>query len=181
MLRFVLFAIAVVSLSAQTPKRTIEERIEDSDKLRDLTVLRSVSALRIGDFGIVSDTGTVTNISSNDGRKLLFDSLVRYNVPVEWTPTISSGYTTEIPTLFFSNSHNKSGCTNGCVVIHNVFRLEVFETVTLQRVKPVKRSVVVWSVEEEADFEHEPDKDEIITALKRLAEKFSLSYLAANR
>jgi hypothetical protein len=173
--------IAAFSLLAQTPNRLTEEQIANADKQRDVKLLRGLPKIRLGQVALTGSGGIANSVPEDEGRKLLFDSLRRYNVPVEWTPASSSGYTTEIPTLFLSNSVTKGGCTNGCIVVHAMFRLELFETVTLSRVSPVKWNLPVWSIEEETDFDPATNRDEALNVLKRLIEKFSLSYLAANR
>ena len=177
----IVLTLAVLSVTAQTHKGMTEEQIENADKQVDVTLLRNLPKIRIGQVMIMGTAGIARNISETEGRKLLFDSLNRYNIPVESTPPSSSGYPTEVPTLFFSNSCSKGGCTNGCVVIQTVFQLELYETVTLNRAKPVKISVPVWTAKEEADFDPETNRDETFSVLQRLVEKFSLSYLAANR
>jgi hypothetical protein len=158
-----------------------EEQIANADKQRDVHVLRGLPKIRIGQVLINGTGGIVNTVSESECRKLLFDSLTRYNVPVEWTPQSSTGYTAVVPTLFLSNYSTKGGCTNGCVVIHSLFRLELLETVTLSRPTPVKQNLPVWTIEEEVDFDPGANRDGTIEVLKKLIEKFALSYLAANR
>jgi hypothetical protein len=175
MLRLLVLTLTALTLFGQTPKSIAEAQIEHTNKQRDFKLLRGVSKFRIGAVG-------VTNVLAADaGRKLLLDSLVRYNVPVEWTSTSSSGYPIDVPIFFLTSSCTRSTCANTCTVVTCVFRLEVFDTALLQGVAPVKCTTTIWSAEETVDFDPNTNKDDTIDIFKRLADKFSLSSLAANR
>jgi len=166
-----LLTIITLSNAAEAPKRpTVGKQLPSVGKEYDIRLLRGLSTLKIG---YVRST---KGLSEDEARKVVFNTLRRHNVPVEWTPTTTS-YSEDAPTLWLLTSISRDGKTNDGGAVHISFRLALYET----QVSTVESNLPVWIVEEDADFEPESNKNEMISVLKRLSEKFSISYLAANR
>jgi hypothetical protein len=165
--------IITVSNAAETPKRqTVGEQLPSVGKEFDIRLLRGLFTLKIG------SVRSTKSLSEDEARKVVFHTLRSRKVPVEWTPT-SASYSEDAPTLWLLTS--RQGSRNDGGAVHISFRLALYENVVLTQVSTVESNLPVWIVEEDADFELEATKDEMINVLKKLTEKFSVSYLAANR
>jgi hypothetical protein len=172
-----IFVLTIITLSnaAEAPKRqTVGEQLPSAVREFDAKPLRGLSTLKIG------SVRSTKSLSEDEARKVVFDTLRSHNVPVEWTPTTSS-YSEDAPTLWLLTSISREGCAKKGGAVHSSFRLTLHENIVLAHAKLVESNLPVWSVQEDADFEPEANKDEMVSVLKKLTERFSLSYLAANR
>ena len=136
---------------------------------RDIDVLRDTPPVEIG--GGVNDF----KLEESTYRKLLYDTLTQYNIPVKWSAKPNP--TTGPPTIFLENSPER---TRDLVSV--VLKLQVVDKVVLTRAKRNRTILaVVWEVVDGGYFPPSDEKEETQKIIRRLAEKFCLSYLAANR
>ncbi|HTW65310.1 MAG TPA: hypothetical protein VME17_11865 [Bryobacteraceae bacterium] len=168
---------------ASSPQSSSKEfvEMEAANKDRDARVLRGLSKLAIG------PVDSATNLLNDEDRKVVFDVLRRYDLPVGWTSPVAghAGYAVEIPTIFVTARTTIIRYSNGATAPgsypRTVVSFELYENATLVRNKSIVLALPVWRAEEVDLFDAFSDRDATETAIKRLAEKFCLAYLSANR
>lgn len=136
---------------------------------RDMDVLRDMPPVAIGG-GLVDST-----LDEATYRKSVYDTLTEYNIPVKWTPKPTPS--TEPPTIFVVSDPLRDKD-----VVSIVMTLQIVDKVVLTRGKSNRTILaVVWDKVDGGYFPPAHEKEETQKIVKRLIEKFCLSYLAANR
>jgi hypothetical protein len=171
---FTLLALPTVAQNAKQPSN--EELVSAGDRLRDATVLRSLSKLKVG----LIDVSNSTDLSVDEGRKLVFGIFSRYNLPVDWTPTTQS-VTVDVPTIMAYTTFIKQGWSGGFTTNYVRVHIELLERIKLPREKIVEWDVPIWAEDHDEVFGSTIDKSAVVEIVKKLTEQFCLSYLSANR
>jgi hypothetical protein len=108
-------------------------------------------------------------------RKILYDTLTEYNIPVKWTPKATPS--TDPPTIFLVSEPLRDKD-----LLSIVMTLQIVDRVVLTRGRTHRPILaVVWDCVDGGYFAPAQEKEETQKIIRRLAEKFCLSYLAANR
>jgi hypothetical protein len=173
------FALAFVTScglsAAQTSHAPMTgQQIQDAEQNRDIKLLRGIPKLH------VAFVQSAKALSENDGRKIIFDVFQRYSLPVEWTATKSS-YAVDVPSVFVSQTVTKTKLGNGQEIISVVVRLELYDAVIVKRNPPVEWHLPIWFLEDNLDVDPATNDISYKDSLRRLAEKFCLSFFAANK
>lgn len=179
---WVLTVVALPAIAQSGKQPTNEELVSAGDRLRDTTVLRDLPMLKIGFVGVQN----TTDLTMDEARKLVFGIFSRYNLPVEWTPPTQSVRvdrpTVTVMTSVLKNSWEQKGSQGGFVTNYVRVRFELEERIKLPRQPTVEWNVPVWTEEDEITFGSAAiDKNTVVEMIKRLTERFCLSYLSANR
>jgi hypothetical protein len=173
----VALAVLTLPILAQSDKpQSAQEITRNSEKERDANVLSGLQKLKIGAVGL----NEKLKVTEAEGRKLLFDALARYNVPVQ-LPSTTRNALPDTSILTLSSSVTTTQWPIGLVSNHINIRLELWEDIRMTRKpnKPLYASV--WNREEALELGSVIERDQIIEVIKALSEQFCLSYLSVNR
>jgi hypothetical protein len=136
-------------------------------------VLKGLPKVQIGAVGI----DDAFKISSQEGRKVILEVLLRYNIPVH-SDTSSVATTLPFLTLIANLVKTKEVHPLSSRILN--FRMELWEHVKLVRDPGNDLYAPVWS-REDGLIGAAIDREEVISTIRSLAEQFCLSYLSANR
>jgi hypothetical protein len=172
--------VALFHAAAQDNPARNDKAIQQYEKDRDTKVFRGLSKLKIGNVSVHEEF----KISDEEGRKLLFDTLVRYNVPVQPNRTTQINVT-DIPTLIMSTTVTTTKWSGGLSTRDVTVQLELWENITLAREPDSLLSAPVWNAGGYLVFgsvvDHEAEHESVLALIKKLAQTFCLSYLSAIR
>jgi len=136
---------------------------------RDMDVLRDMPPVAIG--AGLNDS----KLDEATYRKIVHDTLTEYSIPVKWTPQPAPS--TDPPTIFVVNDPLRDKD-----LVSVVLTLQVMDKVVITRGANSRTILaVVWESVDAGYFPPAQEKEETQKIIRRLVEKFCLSYLAANR